>query len=92
MLANSQEIRNTKPRSEGRSQLQGKQEDEDANGNYTATTDLKASRSRYDKGMGLYKSGRVSIGSNGVFRASAIYEVDTEKMQCEYLESTTDDI
>ncbi len=50
--------------------------------NYTARTDLKASPSRYDKGMELYKSSRVSIGSSGLFKVSG-FEVDTEKMQCE---------
>ncbi|MGE5446222.1 MAG: hypothetical protein ACM3SR_16775 [Ignavibacteriales bacterium] len=32
--------------------------------------------------MELYKSGRVSIGSDGLFRVSG-FQVDTEKMQCE---------
>jgi len=36
--------------------------------NSTIKTDLEASRSRYEKGLELYKSGRVSIGSNGLFK------------------------
>lgn len=32
--------------------------------------------------MGLYKSGRVSTGSDGFFKVSG-FQVDTEKMQCE---------
>ena len=43
---------------------------------------LERSRSRHDKGMELYKSGKVSIGDNGLFRVSGYYEVDTEKMTC----------
>ncbi len=83
MLGNNQEVRNRKPRSEGSTQLQGREVNHhETIGNYTANADLKASRSRYDKGMDLYKSGRVSIGSNGFFRVSG-FQVDTEKMQCE---------
>lgn len=82
MLANNQQDKNEKPRSEREVQLQGRKEVENANSNYNATTDLKASRSRYDKGLELYKSGRVSIGANGFFKVSG-FEVDTEKMQCE---------
>ena len=39
--------------------------------------------SRYEKGMELHKSGRVSTGSNGLFKVSDIYEVDTERMACD---------
>jgi hypothetical protein len=83
MLANNQEVRNRTPRSENPTQLQGMGVNHHkTNSNYTARTDLKASHSRYDKGMDLYKSGRVSIGANGFFKVSG-FEVDTEKMQCE---------
>jgi hypothetical protein len=34
------------------------------------------------KGIGLYKSGRVSICPNGLFKVSG-FEVDTERVQCE---------
>jgi hypothetical protein len=83
MLENSHVVRNRKPRSEREAHLQGMEENNhETTSNYTARTHLKASRSRYDKGMDLYKSGRVSIGSNGFFKVSG-FEVDTEKMQCE---------
>ena len=52
------------------------------NGNGNSTPILRDSKCRYEKGMGLYKSGRVSIGSNGFFKVSG-FEVDTEKVQCE---------
>jgi hypothetical protein len=82
MLRNNQEVRNEKPRSERQAQLQGELEEHKYKCNYTATTDLKASRSRYDKGIELYRSGRLSIGPNGFFKVSG-FEVDTETMQCE---------
>jgi hypothetical protein len=83
MLGNNQEVRNRKPRSEREAHLQGMGVNHhETTSNYTANAELKASRSRYDKGMELYKSGRVSIGSNGLFKVSG-FEVDTEKMQCE---------
>ncbi|MGE5443921.1 MAG: hypothetical protein ACM3SR_04875 [Ignavibacteriales bacterium] len=83
MLGNNQEFRNTKPRSEGEAHLQGKRVNPLRSGaNYNPKNDLKSSHSRYDKGMELYKSGRVSIGSNGLFKVSG-FEVDTENMQCE---------
>jgi hypothetical protein len=82
MLGNNQEVRNRTARSERQAQLQGELEERKYNCNYTATTELKASRSRYDKGMELYTSGRVSIGPNVLFKVSR-FEVDTEKMQCE---------
>jgi hypothetical protein len=83
MLGNNQVVRNEKPRSENPTQLQGMGVNHHkTNSNYTARTDLKASHSRYDKGMDSYKSGRVSIGSNGLFKVSG-FEVDTEKMQCD---------
>jgi hypothetical protein len=83
MLGNNQEVRNKKPRSERQAHLQGMEEkNHDAICNYTANADLKASRSRYEKGMELYKSGRVCIGSYGFFKVSG-FQVDTEKMECE---------
>ena len=48
----------------------------------TSKKELNSSKSRYDKGLELYKSGRVSINSNGLFKVSG-FEVDTENMQCE---------
>jgi hypothetical protein len=82
MLGNNQELRNRKHRSEGEAHLQGRVNPLRIGGNSTTKTELEASRSRYDKGMELYKSGRVSINSNGLFKVSG-FEVDTEKMQCE---------
>lgn len=84
MLGDNQEVRNKKPRSEEEIQLQGRKEvnNHETKGNYNVTTDLRSSRSRYDKGMELYKSSRVSIFSNGFFRVSG-FQVDTEKMQCD---------
>ncbi len=44
--------------------------------------DLNGSKPRYEKGLELYKQGKVSINSNGLFKVSG-FEVDTEKMQCD---------
>ncbi len=44
--------------------------------------ELNGSKSRYEKGLELYKQGKVSISSNGLFKVCGYYEVDTEKMVC----------
>jgi len=44
--------------------------------------ELNRSKSRYEKGLELYKQGKVSINSNGLFKVCGYYEVDTEKMTC----------
>lgn len=84
MSGNNQAFRNEKPQSEGETQLQGRKEvnNHETIGNYNVTNNLKSSRGRYDKGMELYESGRVSIGPNGLFKVSG-FEVDTEGMQCD---------
>lgn len=84
MLEIKPEVRNRKPRSEGPTQLQGmfKHIDIGDSSNYSATTELKASSRRYDKRVELYKSGRVSIGSNSLFKVSR-FAMDTEKIQCD---------
>jgi len=82
MLENNHEVRNEKPRSEGDDHLRGGRQNNHECGNYTAHSELKASCSRYDKGMELYKSARVSIGFNGLFKVSG-FLLDTEKMQFE---------
>lgn len=43
---------------------------------------LNGSKSRYSKGLELYKSRKVSIGDKGLFKVSGYYDVDTEKMTC----------
>ncbi|MGE5444571.1 MAG: SWIM zinc finger family protein [Ignavibacteriales bacterium] len=77
MLSN-QSVTNEKPRNLGGTKSQGGFK---ANSNSNSTT-FNDSKSRYEKGRGLYKSSRVSIGSNGLFKVSGYYEVDTERMTC----------
>ena len=42
--------------------------------------EVNGGKARYEKGMELYKSGRINIGSNGLFKVSGIYKVVTEKI------------
>jgi hypothetical protein len=48
----------------------------------TLKQDLNNSKSRYEKGMEIYKSGKVSINCDGLFKVCGYYEVDTDKMVC----------
>lgn len=48
----------------------------------TIKQDLNRSKSRYEKGMEIYKSGKVSINGDGLFKVCGYYEVDTGKMKC----------
>ncbi len=48
----------------------------------TIEQELNGSKSRYEKGLELYKQGKVSIGSNGLFKVCGYYEADTERMTC----------
>ncbi|MGE5444087.1 MAG: SWIM zinc finger family protein [Ignavibacteriales bacterium] len=78
MLSNHS-VPNKKPRDLAVTKSQGTRFT--ANVHYNFTPMLEDSKSRYEKGMGLYKSGRVSIGPNGFFKVSG-FQVDTEKMTC----------
>ncbi|MGE5445793.1 MAG: hypothetical protein ACM3SR_14565 [Ignavibacteriales bacterium] len=78
MLTN-QSVTNEKPRDLAVTKSQGKGNN-NGNGNFTPM--LKDSKSRYDKGMGLYKEGKVKVSSNGLFKISGYYECDPEKMTC----------
>lgn len=44
--------------------------------------ELNGNKSRYEKGLELYREGKVSIGSIGLFKVSG-FEVDTVRMQYE---------
>ncbi len=44
--------------------------------------ELKNSKSRYEKGMELYRQGKESINCDGLFKVCGYYEVDTDKMVC----------
>lgn len=48
----------------------------------TIKQELNGSKARYEKGLELYKQGKVSINGNGLFKVCGYYEVDTEKMTC----------
>jgi len=77
MLGN-RSVTNEKPRLKAATSNQG-------NGNanvHSNSTMFGNGKSRHDKGMELYKAGKVSIGSNGLFKVSGYYDVDTEKMTC----------
>lgn len=50
--------------------------------------DLNGSKSRCEKGLELYKQGKVSINSNGLFKVSG-FEMDTKKMQCDFPDHKT---
>ncbi|MGE5444548.1 MAG: hypothetical protein ACM3SR_08095 [Ignavibacteriales bacterium] len=76
-MLNNRDGTNEKPRERVATQSQGKPSSCNSN-----NTTLRESKSRHDKGMELYKSGRVSIGANGLFKVSGYYECDTEKMSC----------
>ncbi len=78
MLSN-QSVTNEKPRDLAVTKPQDIYKEDTYNSKSTA---LSESKSRYEKGMGLYKSGRVSIGPNGLFKVSG-FQVDTERMQCD---------
>ncbi len=43
---------------------------------------LDAQKARYEKGMELYRQGRVKIGSRRYFKVNG-YQVDPEKVTCE---------
>lgn len=58
-------VKNEKPRNVADTKSQGMSRT--ANVYSNSTPMLQDSKSRYEKGMGLYKSGRVSIGLNGLF-------------------------
>lgn len=66
MLGN-QSVRNEKPQDLAATKSQGNIERECY---FNSTPMLKDSKSRYEKCIGLYKSGRVSINSNGFFKVS----------------------
>lgn len=50
--------------------------------NETTKQELNGSKSRYEKGLELYKAGKVSIGNKGLSKVSGYCDVDTEKMTC----------
>ncbi|MGE5443983.1 MAG: hypothetical protein ACM3SR_05185, partial [Ignavibacteriales bacterium] len=77
MLGNRDDT-NEKPRLKVAASSQG---NDKANGNSKFNT-FGNGKSRHDKGMELYKAGRVSINSNGLFKVSGYYDVDTERMTC----------
>lgn len=77
MISNRDGI-NEKPREKAATQSQGTTK----RYNYSNSTTLRESRSRYDKGMELYKEGKVKVGANGLFKVSGYYEADTERMTC----------
>lgn len=78
MLSNEL-VTNKRPQGLASTKPQGKV---NRNGNGNSTSMLKDSKSRYDKGMELYKQGKVRIAPNGLFKVSGYYEADTEKMTC----------
>lgn len=49
---------------------------------YSNYTPLGAGKARYERGIELYKQGKVSINSKGYFEVNG-YQVDTEKVKCE---------
>ena len=87
MLEN-QSVKNDKPQVKAGTKTQGNVRI-NSNGNSTTPSEMKAreelngSKSRYEKGMELYKQSKVSITGDGLFKVSGFYKVDTGKMQCE---------
>jgi hypothetical protein len=73
---------NKKPQVKAPTKTQG---NEKGKGNSNSTTDLelKESKTRYEKGMELYKQGRVSVTPNGMFKVNG-FEVDLRTpVRCE---------
>ncbi|MGE5443637.1 MAG: hypothetical protein ACM3SR_03435 [Ignavibacteriales bacterium] len=77
-MSGNQAVKNEKPQDKVATKSQGNGRSNDSDN----STMFNGSKSRHDKGMVLYKSGRVSISSNGLFIVSGYYEADTEKMTC----------
>ena len=46
------------------------------------TKELNGSRARSDKGMELYKQGKVVVSKNDLLKVRGYYEADTGKMTC----------
>lgn len=94
-MIGNQVVKNRKPQDLASTKSQGNKDNGTSKSNSTTPSEMKAreelnsSKSRYEKGMELYKQGKVSIGSNGLFTVSGFYEVDIEKMQCGCPDYTT---
>lgn len=73
-----EEVKNEKPQGELVTRPQGNPIKE-VNGNNTTLAQGKA---RYEKGMALYKQGKVSIGSEGYFKVNG-FTVDAERVSCD---------
>lgn len=70
-------VKNRKPRNLVATKLRGNVKGI-GNSNYTS---LDLQKAIYEKGMELYRQGKVRIDSNGYFKVSG-YQVDTEKVNC----------
>jgi hypothetical protein len=86
MLSN-QSVKNDKPQDKVTAKSQGQIKLRNGGNSITlseqkAREELNGSKFRYEKGLELYKQGKVSIGSNGLFKVSG-FEVDTGRMKCE---------
>jgi hypothetical protein len=74
---------NKAPQVKASTKTQGKAKVVDGNSNSTTDVELKEGNARYEKGMELYKQGKVSITSNGMFKVNG-YEVDLRTpVRCE---------
>ncbi len=75
---NAVDVKNEKPQVKDLTLTQGNQIKE-VNGKDTTEAQGKA---RYEKGMALYKQGKVSIGEDGYYKVNG-FRVDTERVRCE---------
>jgi hypothetical protein len=88
-MIGNQSVKNDKPQDKAATKSQGKQVFHEDSDNPTilaeskAREELNGSKSRYEKGMELYKQGKVSITGDGLFKVSGYYEVNTGTMKCE---------